>query len=597
MKVVGGIELKQQNIMNENHASNLSHSPSTIRRQGGWRAIRYILANETFEKLASMGLIANLVVYMHTQYNIETTTSAQVFTIWSGFTNFLPLVGAYVADAYVGKYNTLLFSSISSFLGMGFIALGAGVPSLRPPSCPTNSDCIPPTGGQLAILYTGLALFAIGSGGLRPCNIAFGADQVDVTTETGKSQLESFLNWWYFLFTIALLFALTVVVYIQTSVSWFVGFIIPTACFACSLTIFILGSNTYIRTKPKGSVISDLVKVIVVANRKRQVDIKKDSELSFYDPPLDYGLDPNILKLPHTNRLRFFDKAAVITDQSVNVKSVNNWRLCSVQQVEELKSVLSTLPVWFAGIVCFLAMTQTNSFGILQALQINKTIGPKFSVPPAWVGLVPMISLSIWILVYEKIVVPLKGRRNENRSRLSMELRLLIGVLLSIVCMVVSGLVEAHRRAAALKHGSIESPIKIWWLIPQFALSGLIEAFAAVMMMELLTSYWPPSMKTLGGAVFFLSLAICNYFNSILIEIIRATTGKNGSPPWLGGNDLNKNRLDYYYYTIAVFAGLNLVYYLFIARHYLKIELLQRSSNKVQPEDDQMGNSDTTAHT
>lgn len=72
--------------------------------------------NETFEKLASMSLIANLLVYMHTQYNMDTTVSVEVFNIWIGSANFLPLVGAYLADACVGKFNILFFGNIASFL-------------------------------------------------------------------------------------------------------------------------------------------------------------------------------------------------------------------------------------------------------------------------------------------------------------------------------------------------------------------------------------------------------------------------------------------------------------------------------------------------
>lgn len=71
--------------------------------------------------------------------------------------------------------------------------LGAGMSSLRPPNCPNRSDCIQPTSTHLAIL--GLRLFAVGSGGPRPCNIAFGADQFHTKTEEGKAQLESFCNW------------------------------------------------------------------------------------------------------------------------------------------------------------------------------------------------------------------------------------------------------------------------------------------------------------------------------------------------------------------------------------------------------------------
>ncbi|XWS55617.1 hypothetical protein CRYUN_Cryun09bG0016100 [Craigia yunnanensis] len=80
----------------------------------------------------------------------------------------------------------------------------------------------------MGILFAGLALMAIGAGGIRPCNIAFGADQFDTTIKTRRSQPESFFNWWHFTFTFALVNTLTGVVYIQTNISWIIGFAIPT---------------------------------------------------------------------------------------------------------------------------------------------------------------------------------------------------------------------------------------------------------------------------------------------------------------------------------------------------------------------------------
>ncbi|XP_054779682.1 protein NRT1/ PTR FAMILY 2.8-like [Prosopis cineraria] len=562
--------------MSESSSDSSAHlpPPSSSNQHGGWRAVKYILGNETFEKLAAMSLIANLVVYLHTQYNLDNTYSAEVFSIWSGFSNFLPLLGAYVADAYLGKYHMLFFGLIASFLGMALVSLGAGLPSLRPPACNVPTDCIQPTGPQLAVLYIGLGLMAAGSGGLRPCNIAFGADQFDVSTEKGRAQLESFCNWWYFLFTVALLLALTLVVYIQTNVSWLLGFAIPTACFAISTVLFLLGRNTYIRMKPKGSVIVDLVKVIVASSRKRHVNIGTYSELSFYDPP---PTDPKITVV-RTDRFTCLDKASVILDANElndEGKPRDGWRLCSVKQVEELKAILRTIPVWVAGIFCFLSMTQTGSFGILQAIQMHKSVGNhRFNVPPAWLGLVPMISLSIWIYIYEKIFIPWAQKAFAGGRRLSIEHRILIGIVFSIICMIVSGTVEVERRESALKRGSFESPMSMWMLVPQFTLSGLTEAFAAIAMMELLTSYWPENMKAIGGAVFFLSLSIANYLTTILIEVIKATTSLKGRKPWLGGNDLNKNRLEYYYYTIAVIGALNLFYFLLFARHFLCSKVL-----------------------
>jgi len=100
-------------------------------------------------------------------------------------------------------------------------------------------------------------------------------------------------------------------------------------------------------------------------------------------------------------------------------------------------------------------MGQANSYGILQGLQLDRSIGKKFIIPPAWMGLVPMI---------------------------------------------------------------------------------------------------------------------------FLIKIIVALTKGNGGPHWLGGNDLNKNRLEHYYHTIAALGVLNLLYFVFFARRFLSNEVLQRQS-------------------
>ena len=72
--------------------------------------------NESFEKLASMGLIANLTVYLHGKYNMDGIQVVNVYNIWSGSSNVTPLLGAFLSDAYLGKVYTLLFGSISSFL-------------------------------------------------------------------------------------------------------------------------------------------------------------------------------------------------------------------------------------------------------------------------------------------------------------------------------------------------------------------------------------------------------------------------------------------------------------------------------------------------
>ncbi|KAA8542379.1 hypothetical protein F0562_023485 [Nyssa sinensis] len=510
------------------HSSSVVEDPPpiqpTLRKAGGWKAVKYIL-------------------------------------------------GAFVSDAFLGRFLTLFFGSIASFLGMGAVTLTAGLRPLRPPTCHGQTNCPQPQKWQLGFLFAALGLLSIGSGSVRPCNIAFGADQFDITTEKGKQQLESFFNWWYFSFTIALLIALSAVVYIQTNVSWVIGFAIPTACLAFSIFIFLMGRRTYIYKKPQGSVFADIAKVITAAVCKRRITAGPGYEqCNFYDPLVNEKEAQFITKLSRTDRFSCLDKAAMIISPSeLNAHGMpkNSWRLCSVQQVEQLKCLVGTLPVWFSGIGCLIAMDQQNTFGVLQAIQMNRSIGPHFKIPPGWMSLTSMITLSIWISVYERIYIPQLKKIRKRESRLTMQQRIRTGIVMSILCMLVAGIVEKKRRDSALKQGSFASPLSVAMLLPQFALSGMTEAFAAVALMEFFTRQMPESMRSVAGSSFFLSLAIASYLSSLIVNVIHSITGKNGREPWLGGHDLNNHRLEYYYYIIAAIGVMNFIYFTFFASHYV----------------------------
>ncbi|XP_071712519.1 protein NRT1/ PTR FAMILY 2.8 [Rutidosis leptorrhynchoides] len=511
-----------------------------------------------------MSLVMNMTVYLRSNYNMSGIYLVNVVTIWMGTSNISSLFGAFISDAYIGKFQTLLYGSIASILGMGMMTLTAGVPHFRPPKCSDPLNCIQPENWQLGLLFIGLGLLALGAGGLRPCGIAFGADQFDTGTPKGRKQLESFFNIWYLTFTLALIIALTVVVYIQTNISWAIGFAIPTAFLLSSVIIFLIGRRTYIIKKPEGSVFTDIFNVIVASIRKRKIPNHHTSMYTYYNPP-----DHNIVR---TQRFKCLDKAALIVDPSElnpNGVAINKWRLCSVQQVENLKCVVGILPVWVSGMGCMLVIDQQTTFGILQALQMTRTIGPKFTIPPGWMTEIAMISLSIWIFIYEGIYIPKLMKILKRDARLTMAMRVRLGIIMSILCMVTAGFVEQKRRNSALKNDTYIAPIHVFWLVPQLVFSGLVEAFDSVAIMEFFTTQMPENMRTVAGAIFFITLSISSYLSSLIVNLIHKLTGINGRTPWLGGHDLNKNKLDYYYFIIAGFGVLNLIYFTFVGSKYV----------------------------
>lgn len=75
-----------------------------------------IEGNETFERVASFGLTANFTVYLVNELHMKQVSATNLANIFSGTTNFAPLLGAFISDAYWGRFRTLAYSSVATFL-------------------------------------------------------------------------------------------------------------------------------------------------------------------------------------------------------------------------------------------------------------------------------------------------------------------------------------------------------------------------------------------------------------------------------------------------------------------------------------------------
>lgn len=74
------------------------------------------VGNETFEKLGTIGTTNNLIIYLTRVFNMKSTTANKVLNTFNGTCSFGTLAGAFVSDTYLGRYNTICISSVSSFL-------------------------------------------------------------------------------------------------------------------------------------------------------------------------------------------------------------------------------------------------------------------------------------------------------------------------------------------------------------------------------------------------------------------------------------------------------------------------------------------------
>lgn len=69
-------------------------------------------AIEFSERLSYFGMATSLIIYLTKVIHEDLKTAAKSVNYWSGVTTLMPLVGGFVADAYLGRFSTVLVSSV-----------------------------------------------------------------------------------------------------------------------------------------------------------------------------------------------------------------------------------------------------------------------------------------------------------------------------------------------------------------------------------------------------------------------------------------------------------------------------------------------------
>uniref|UniRef100_I1NUD7 Uncharacterized protein n=1 Tax=Oryza glaberrima TaxID=4538 RepID=I1NUD7_ORYGL len=221
--------------------------------------------------MAYFGVSTNLVNYLKYRLHEGSKSAANNVTNWEGTGSIAPLVAGYLADAFLGRYWTIVLSMVISAVGYGVLAASASVIRL-----------------ESAALYAGMYLVALG-GVLEPIMAPFGADQFDDGEDDQRGRRQSsFFNWFYLSLNCGSLVGGTVLVWVQTSVGWGVGYGVPAIFSALSVAVFLAGTATYRRDQPPGgSPLTRIAQVVVAAVRKFDVEIPSDSSMLYESDAVD----------------------------------------------------------------------------------------------------------------------------------------------------------------------------------------------------------------------------------------------------------------------------------------------------------------------
>ncbi|KAH7568237.1 hypothetical protein ACOSQ2_009566 [Xanthoceras sorbifolium] len=534
---------------------------------GGWRSAYFIIVVEIAERFAYYGIASNLITYLTGPLGQSTVKAAENVNVWLGATSLLPVLGAIVADSFLGRYRTIVVASLIYVLGLGLLTLSTTFSSSNDPSdCQKKTDkiasCGSPDQCQVILFFFSLYLVALGQSGHKPCVQAFGADQFDEEDPEECKLKSSFFNWWSFGISVGAFSTRLVLNYIQDNLSWGLGFGIPCIFMAAALVVFLLGTKTYrycSKTDDQKSPFGRIGRVFVAAIRNWQT---KPSAIVLLE---EQGYE-TLAHQSHHEQFKFLNKALLVPDGSKTV-------MCSISDVEDAKALLKLVPIWTTSLVYGIVYAQSSTFFTKQGATMDRSVSPGFDMPAASLQCFINLAIILAMPVYDRVFVPIARASTGKPAGITMLQRIGIGIILCAISMVIAALVETKRLETAEEYGLVDKPkemipMSFWWLVPQYVIFGLADVFTFVGLQEFFYDQAPKQLRSVGISLFLSVLGVGSLLSSYLISTIDGITSANGGVSWFD-NNLNQAHLDYFYWLLAGLTAFMFTAYLYFAKSYI----------------------------
>ncbi len=395
------------------------------------RQIRYIVGNEGCERFSFYGMRSILTVYM-AQYLLvarhEAEASYHLFVMACYLT---PLAGGYVADRFLGRYRTILWLSFGYVAGNAVIAL------------------VETRAGLLA----GLALIAVGSGGIKPCVSAYVGDQF---RPSQTRMLERVYGLFYWMVNLGSVSSTLLVPWLLARFGPRVAFAVPALLMAIALVVFWAGRRLYVNVPPTGPNPHGFVRVLAHALARRRTR-----------PPGTHWLDAARDRFP-------------------------------AEAVEGAKAVVRVSGV-FAAITGFWALfDQHGSSWVLQAAQMDLAVG-RFELQPSQLSAVNPVLVLVTIPFFSRVVYPALERRGLRVTPLG---KIGVGMYLTTVSFAAMAALQWRLDAGGRPHA-------LWQIVPYLFLTAG-EVLVSVTGLEFAYTQAPRSMKSTIMSFWFLSIAAGN---------------------------------------------------------------------------------------
>lgn len=355
------------------------------------KSVFFIIGNEFCERFSYYGMKAILTLYLKFQLMFSEDDSTIIYHVWAMLCYFTPVIGAIIADTFLGRFRTIFYISIIYVIGNAVLSISA-----IPPIMPDLNT-------KIAVSLIGLLLIALGTGGIKPCVSAFGGDQFVLPQQ--ERQLAQFFSIFYFSINAGSLISTFVTPVLRDDVKCFnddcysLAFGVPAVLMLVALIIFVIGylTGSYKIIPPEGSMLTNVFGSIWHALRSKSKSKEKKEHW------LDYASDKYEPKL-----------------------------------INDVKILLKILVLYIPLPFFWALFDQQGSRWTFQATRMSGDIGG-WTIKPDQMQVINPFFILMLIPIFDSFVYPLLAKCNILTKPLT---RIFAGGVLAGVAFLISGFLE-----------------------------------------------------------------------------------------------------------------------------------------------------------
>lgn len=493
-----------ERLGDESPADEVEGSPQVARDKMP-RQIYFIFSMEICERACFYAMRAILLLYLIDYLGFPAEQAMSVFHAFIAIAYFSAIPGGVISDARWGRFRTIFRLSLVYLAGMTVVAVTA----------------IPGTTGNPPHWWgcmLGLLLVGIGTGGIKPCVSALGADQFDAS----QSRLvERFFMLFYACINIGSTGSMFVAPLIREAAGYATAFFVPVVLLVVSIAVFYYGRAMYVMLPPSGSVLLDVIGLVRCAIAR-----KFFSSFSLHSSnSSDSSYRPSSSSLVKVHWLDY--ARGKYSDDLV----------AAVQTCFDVSTVLCTT-------ICYwMVYDASSSLFVLQALEMDLTLG-SVHVTADQVPLLNPFFILVLVPVVDSLIYPYL-RRKRGMKLLPLN-RIAFGMFLAVVAFVIGGFLQLQIDSQGEGH------VSILWQIPQWFILTCSEILVSVSGLEFSYSEAPAIMKSVMSAMWLFYVAMGN---TLLVAFAASNVFQN------------RHAIEFFVYSAAMF--FIAILFLVLARRYL----------------------------